>query len=125
MKKKISDLSKRRIVTEVLSGRMTKEEARRTFGIKSKSGILEWMREFAGRPGKEAGFNPVPKLYQMKDSLQENQRLKARIQQLEQELSLSQMKGDAYRIMVEIAKENYGIDLKKKSGAKQSKGSKK
>lgn len=32
---------KREIVLEVLSGRLSKEQARRVYGIKSKSGILE------------------------------------------------------------------------------------
>ena len=46
------------------------------------------------------------------------------IKQLEEELKLSQLKGKAYQIMVEIAKQDYGIDFEKKHGAKQSKGSK-
>jgi hypothetical protein len=51
--------------------------------------------------------------------------LKARIKQLEEELKISKLKGKAYQVMVEIAKHDYGIDLEKKSGAKQSKSSEK
>jgi flagellar biosynthesis chaperone FliJ len=52
-------------------------------------------------------------------------KLEARIEQLEEELEISKLKGKAYQIMVEIAKEDYGIDLEKKRGAKQLRGLKK
>jgi hypothetical protein len=61
-------------------------------------------------------------MFEEKDDIRE---LKARINQLEEELKLSRLKGKAYQIMVDIAKEEYGLDLEKKSGAKQSKDSKK
>jgi len=117
--------SKRMIVMEVLSGKYTKEQARRLYGIKSKSGILEWMRKFAGRFGKAHGLDPVPILKEMNNGSEDILKLKARITQLEEELKLSKLKGKAYQIMVEIAKEDYNLDLEKKSGAKQSKNSKK
>lgn len=45
---KFSKDVRRKIVAEVLSGTLTKEQARHVYGIKSKSAILEWMRIFAG-----------------------------------------------------------------------------
>lgn len=45
---KFSEGVRRKIVAEVLSGALTKEQARHVYGIKSKSAILEWMRIFAG-----------------------------------------------------------------------------
>ena len=121
----LSEESKRRIVLEVLSGKYTKEQARRLYGIKSKSGILEWMRIFAGKPGKAHGVDPVPILTEVSNSSEDISKLKSRIAQLEEELKLSKLKGKAYQIMVEIAKEEYNLDLEKKSGAKQSNDSKK
>jgi len=120
----LSEESKRRIVLEVLSGKYTKEKARMLYGIKSKSGILEWMRIFAGKPGRSHGFDPLPILKDVSNSRAETTKQKARIAQLEEELKLSNLKGKAYQIMVEIAKEDYNLDLEKKSGAKQSKDSK-
>jgi len=124
-KETLSEESKRKIVLEVLSGKYTKEQARRLYSIKSKSGILEWMRIFAGKPGKAHGLDPIPILKDVSNSSEEIGKLKARITQLEEELKLSDLKGKAYQIMVDIAKEEYNLDLEKKSGAKQSKGSKK
>jgi transposase-like protein len=121
----LSEQSKRRIVTEVLSGTYTKEQARKLYGIKSKSGVLEWMRKFAGKPSKAHGLDPIPILKDMSNDSEDTFALKARISQLEEELKLSQLKGKAYQIMVAIAKEDYNLDLEKKSGAKQWKNSKK
>lgn len=122
--KLLSERTKREIVIEVLSGRMTKEEARRVYRIKSKSGIIEWMRTFAGIPCKTHGLDPVPLLKNMDMNRDENEEFKARIKQLEEDLKISLLKGKAYQIMVEIAKQDYNIDLEKKSGAKRSKSSK-
>ncbi len=109
---------------EVLSGTLTKEQARHVYGIKSKSVILEWMRIFAGLE-RRVPKDPLPILRNMSEKQDSNIELKARIKQLEEELKLSQLKGRAYQIMVDIAKEEYGLDLEKKSGAKQFKDSKK
>jgi transposase-like protein len=121
---KFSEEAKRKIVTEVLSGTLTKEQARHVYGIKSKSAILEWMRIFAGLE-RRVPKDPLPILRNMSEKQDSNNELKVRIKQLEEELKLSRLKGRAYQIMVDIAKEEYGLDLEKKSGAKQFKDSKK
>lgn len=128
MKKKgliLTDEQKKQVVLEVLSGKISKEEARRRYQIKSKSGILDWMRKFAGMTSRSYGQDPLPILRNMDKSKDEHAQLKARITELEKELESVRLKGKAYQIMVELAREEYGIDLEKKSGAKQSKDSKK
>jgi transposase-like protein len=122
--KTYNEALKRRVVAEVLSGSITKEEARLRYGIGGNSTILDWMRKFAGVKMRSAGVDPVPILKAMKaeDSKEE---LKDKINQLEAKLKYAELKGRAYQVMVEIAKEQYNLDLEKKSGAKQSKNSKK
>jgi transposase-like protein len=115
--------SRRQIVAEVLAGTMSKEKARKIYGIKSKSAILEWMRIFAGLP-RNSGLDPVPLLKNMSEEKDEIFELKTKILQLEEELKLSRLKGKAFKIMVDIAKADYGLDLEKKSGVKQSRNSK-
>lgn len=119
-----SEESRRQIVTEVLSGKLTKEQARHIYGIKSKSVILEWMRIFAGLD-RRVPIDPLPILKNMSVKQDSNSELTARIKELEEELKLSRLKGRAYQIMVDIAREEYGLDLEKKSGAKQFKDLKK
>ncbi len=119
-----SEQFKRKIVLQVLSGEITKEQARQVYGIKSKSAVLEWMRTFAGIPAKSAGIDPVPLLKNMDIPSDEIYKLKEQIKELEQVLKLSQLKGKAYQIMVQIAKEDFNLDLEKKFGAKRSNTSK-
>jgi transposase-like protein len=115
---------RRRVVTEVLSGSITKEAARIRYGIGGNSTILDWMRKFAGVKMRSAGVDPLPMLKAMK-SEESKEELKDKIKQLEAKLKYAELKGRAYQIMVEIAKEQYNLDLEKKSGAKPSKNSKK
>jgi len=119
--KKFSEAQKRIIVGEVLSGKLTKEEARRRYKIKSKSAILEWMRILAGGNRRDVTLDPINKLKNMSIPDKKLLELQDKIKQLEEQLELSELKGRAYQIMVEIAKEDYGIDLEKKNGAKRSK----
>jgi len=126
-RQKIPEQTKRKIVKEVLSGAITKEQARRIYNLKGKSAVLSWMRKFAGLSIKSYGIDPVPILLSERKNIlekemesEENKKLKARIKELENELQFAELKGRAYQIMVEIAKKEYGLDLEKKSGAKQS-----
>lgn len=114
----------RRVVAEVLSGSITKEEARIRYGIGGNSTILDWMRKFADIKMRSAGVDPLPILQTMSRD-ESKEELKDKIKQLEAKLEYAELKGRSYQIMVEIAKEQYNIDLEKKSGAKLSKNSKK
>ena len=51
--------------------------------------------------------------------------LKRQNEALKKELEFAQMKARAMEIMMELAKEEYGIDIRKNSGAKQQAKSKK
>jgi multidrug efflux pump subunit AcrA (membrane-fusion protein) len=61
----------------------------------------------------------------MKEKNQEEAKLRAEINRLKAQLAQAELKSRAYQIMVEIAKEQYNLDLEKKLGAKPSKHSKK
>jgi transposase-like protein len=115
---------KRQVVQEVLSGQISKEGARKRYGIGGNTTILDWMRVYAGFKTKETGTNPLLNLQAMQID-NEKARIEEEIKRLQSELDLAKLKGRAYQIMVEIAKEQYGVDLEKKSGAKPSKPSKK
>jgi len=114
---------KLQVVQEVLSGKITKEGARLRYKIGGNTTILDWMRVYAGYTAKQAGTDPLPILQTMHID-NEKARLEEEIKRLQSELDLAKLKGRAYQIMVELAKEQYGLDLEKKSGAKPSKHSK-
>lgn len=112
---------KLKVVEEVLTGAYTKEQARVHYGIKGNSIILNWIRNYAGvylsAPQTEAD--------KMKEKNQEEANLRAEINRLKAQLAQAELKSRAYQIMVEIAKDQYNLDLEKKLGAKPSKHSKK
>lgn len=122
---------KEQVVLEVLSGKITKEEARSRYKIAGKSTVLKWMRIMAGLKASASGTDPIPILRTMGNKGKkvpnsvELEKLQAEIKRLEAALEYAQLNGRAYQIMVEFARERYNIDLEKKSGAKQSKDSKK
>jgi len=122
--KKYENSFKRQVVLEVLSGKITKEEARRRYHICGKSTVLRWMRQYAGIPSNSANCDPVPILRDMKHDSRKSE-LESKVKDLEAKLEYAELKGRAYQIMVEIAEERYNIDIAKKPGAKQFKNSKK
>lgn len=119
-KKEYTSAFKRQVVLEVLSGSLTKDGARARYEIGGKSTVLDWMRVYAGYKMKQTGIDPLPNLHAMQLD-NEKARLEEEIKRLQSELDLAKLKGRAYQIMVEIAKEQYNLDLEKKLGAKPSK----
>jgi len=112
------------VVQDVVEGNYTKEEARRIYGIKSKCAVLYWMRIFNGsknyrQPSEfESGSSDMQKGASEKIKL-------SKIKELEEELAREKQRAELWKTMVEIAEEEFGIDIKKKFGAKQLLGIKK
>lgn len=109
-----SDEFKRSVVKEVLETRISKEEARRRYGIKGKSSILNWIRKF-----------DASEIYVMKKQIlpqhRETTQLEAENKRLREELELERLKTLSLNVMIDIAEEQYKIPIRKKSGAKQLK----
>ena len=122
--KRYEESFKRQVVLDILSGSVSKEEARKRYDIGGNSTILDWMRSYSGQQMREPGEDPIPILKNMDKNMDKTE-LEAKIRELEAKLEYSELKGRAYQIMVEIAKDKYNLDLEKKHGAKQSKNSKK
>lgn len=132
--KRYDEHFKRLVVSDVLNGKITKEDARRRYSIAGKNTVLKWMRVMAGLKASAVGTDPIPILRSMgldkgkptpKNDRMEQEMLHAEIKRLKAALEHAELKGRAYEIMLEIGREQYGIDLEKKPGAKQSKDSKK
>ena len=107
-----SEEEKLRIIQEVLSGRISKEEARSKYEIKGHSAILNWMRSF--------GISSLKTVEQLKASKKE-EHVDARIKELEEALKASELKAEAYSKMIDIAEQEFKIKIRKKSDTKQSK----
>ena len=66
------------VVQEVLSGKLGKAEANRLYGIRSKSAILYWMRQYSGI----TNYRESTKILSSKESMKSKQEIIA----LEEEL---------------------------------------
>lgn len=109
-----TDEFKLKIVEEVLSGKITKEECRYRYGIKGNSTVLRWIRKFTGSYTRFPNMSIEPKSSEI-DRLREQLRL------LKNELEYERLKSTAYLEMIKIAEEDLNISIRKKSGAKRSK----
>ena len=104
-----------KVVQEVIAGKLTKEEARKVYGIRSNCSILDWMRKYSGN----TSYRTCQKLGTFADMPhnKELQELKAKVTSLEQELLSANLRADLWQQMIEVAEENLNIDIKKKPGA--------
>jgi len=114
-----SEEFKWKVVQQVLSGTLTKEQARKAYSIKSNSAILYWMRIFSG----VTDYRSPDVVSEQSNKLTKttNQcKLEQDLVRLKQELKAEKMRADLWQTMVEVAEEELGVDIRKKFGARQS-----
>ncbi len=105
------------VVEEVLSGRMSKEAARKKYGIRAKSGILHWMRKLG-----VSGERTIPVSFEemKKEHHSDSAVLKQRVKELERSLEEARLQAEGYSRMIDIAERELKITIRKKSSTKQS-----
>lgn len=118
-----SESFKQSVVDQVNSGLLSKEEARRRYGIKAKSGILSWQRNYQkyGRCSLNLPVDTLllkPKKPSPASPSSSEASLLARIKQLERQLEDEQLRSEAYNRMIDIAERNLNIPIRKKSNTK-------
>lgn len=124
MKKEIQKFSeqfKRTIIEEVSCGAISKEAARRRYGIKGKSVILNWQRNYEryGKCSLSLYFDPIPlKTNKPVQSDTSHEELKARIKALERQLEDEQLRAEAYSRMIDIAESELKVPIRKKSSTR-------
>ena len=111
-----SDVLKLRIIQEVLSGSISKEAAKRKYGIRGNSAILKWMRKF----GYQGNLYQPTEVMESKDLSDDPADLKLRIKVLEKALADAKLSSEAYSTMIDIAEQEFKIPIRKKFVTKQS-----
>lgn len=113
---------KQLVVDEYESGKLNKDQLQRKYGIRGNDCIQSWLRKYGklaypkhksiGRPMKD---QEQQRLKELEAELKlENKALEKKLKAVELELA-------AYKKFVEIAERELHIEIRKKSGAKQSK----
>jgi transposase-like protein len=108
--KRYSVAFKKKVVQELDKGLLNMVELRAKYGIGGKSSIAKWSKKYGNLRFNEKAQVGRP----MKD------KLKQRIKELERQLADEKFKVLAYETLIEIVKEEDGIDLLKKDAAKRS-----
>lgn len=103
-------LQKRTIVTAIEQGRMTIKEARSAYNIKTEKTIRDWLLRFKEEK-VDLCIEIQPQMAKQKSPDK---------QALEKALQEAELKINALNTMIDVAEEQLKIDIRKKSGAKQS-----
>lgn len=94
------------VISKVLDGTFTKQEAQLAYRIGGKSTILEWIRQLV--PADEKLSQSVKAAWAEKTAAQKQ------IVRLQSQLKAECLRGDLYKKMVEQAEQDFNIEIKKK-----------
>lgn len=116
-----SEAFKQKIVSEIEKGSLTINRVRNKYGITGGATVRGWLKKY----GK---FHLLRKVVIVKepgekDTRDEIKELKAEKQRLESALAQAHLKNLALETLLEIAKDEFGLDLKKNDGLNVSKPS--
>ena len=113
-RKSYSGLVKRTIVTAIEQGRLTVREAKVAYNIKSDKLIREWITQYKSEK-VEICIENTPPMAKKKTPL-----VDAEIDALQKALLEAELKIKALNTLIDVAEDQLKIDIRKKSGAKQS-----
>ena len=114
---------KRKIVNEVLSGKLNKRQASLIYGIKGNATILYWINQSRGLYGYEKRNTPVANFAEMKKNIHDK-KLEEENKELKELLRVAELRADLWQHAIEIAEKKFNIDIVKKYVAQQSAPSK-
>ena len=109
---------KRKIINEVLSGKLNKRQASQIYGIKGNTTILYWIRQSQGLKGYEKAARTIGNFAEMKQNLHDK-KLEEENKELRELLRVAELRADLWQHAIEKAEEKYQIDILKKFGARQ------
>ena len=110
-----SEAFKQKIISELESGKLTIEQARRIYNIGGSSTIQKWIKKY----GKNHLLGKIVRI-EMPEEVSELKKLKKQKAELESALAKAHLKILSLESIIETAEEELGIELKKSSGKKQS-----
>ena len=118
-KRHYNDAEKLQLIEEY----MKSGESMESFQVKYGMGhctLSRWMTKFGLSNTSQKQFTEMKKkLENTTEKTLRERTLEAKVAQLEKELKDEKLKSLAYSTMIDVAEEELGIDIRKKSGAKQ------
>lgn len=114
---------RRKIAKEYLEGDLSTTQLGQRYNVHHQY-VSRWAKQFSSELAEDLITTPMTEQKQEQQQQQEQQDVAALQKQLEvlkKKLDFEQMKNFALETMVDLAKSELGIDLRKNSGAKQPK----
>lgn len=106
---------KQKVISEIESGQLSIEQARKIYDIGGSSTISKWIKKF----GKNHLLGKIVRI-EMRDEIDQLKKLEKEKAELERALAKAHLKILSLETIIESAEEELGIDLKKSTGTKQS-----
>ncbi len=111
---------KEKVVKEITSGRFSSTEAaRRFYGISGGDTLKKWLEEYICIEDLTKDIATMQKKEKSPNLEKELEKQAKKIRELEESLRKEKLKNELNNAFIEIAEEDYGINLRKKYGAKQ------
>ena len=110
-----SSAFKQKVISEIESGDLSIEQARRIYDIRGKTTIQKWLK----RVGKYDSLYKVVRI-EMKGERDKLKELEKEKKQLESALAQEHLKNICLEALIDSIEEHYGIDVKKNFGDKVS-----
>ena len=115
IKRKIfSNLQKRTVVTAIEQGRMSIKEAQTAYGVKNEKIIRNWLSQYKTEKVELCIITEPVMAKKLKPISA------AQAESLQKALKEAELKIKALNMLIDVAEEQLKIDIRKKSGAKQS-----
>ena len=111
---------KRKVAKEYLSGRASYGILAEENGLRDKSVVKEFVKWYRHQLSKESEL-VIDESKLTNTSILTEQELAERVKKLEKQLQQAELKAEMLETMIDIAENELGIDIRKKSGANRSK----
>jgi len=113
---------KLQIVSEIERGRLSINQTRKNYGIQSRSTVVQWLRKFGNFDWEnQTSFNmsktPEQKIMELEAKVILLEKQKSF---LEQQAYVADKKAIIFDMMIDIAEQEYKIDIRKNSPPEQS-----
>jgi transposase len=108
-KKRRSPVEKNKIVREIISGRSTISDVQLKYNLDCRETVLSWLRAYRKA---EHEISDLPDSGAVTEE-------KLQLTEMQKELEMTRLKIRALEVMVDIASDQFKVDIRKKFGAKQ------
>jgi transposase-like protein len=116
----ISMQTKRSIVRALQNGRMSMQQVRQVYGIKSEAAIRNWVGWFKQENDELGCVNDNPEMKKNKPAQTPSTPQETEMKALQKALADARLKIAALNTLIDVAEEQLNINIRKKPGAKQS-----